>query len=105
VIAVADVEITVHPDIATMAIDATRPELESLGPRIVDAMVTHHEYTDRTGRLTASFTYAMESTGESTGALLVGSTEFYARYVEDGTSRMAARPFLLPAVLDVLGGG
>lgn len=54
-------------------------------------------YYKRTGRLRNSITY---ETSESEHAVYIGSNVEYAPYVELGTSRMAARPFLKPAVTE-----
>ena len=51
----------------------------------------------RTGRLRGSITWRIGSDAESLFAD-VGSNVEYAVYVEMGTSRMAARPFLRPAL-------
>lgn len=53
-----------------------------------------------TGRLRSSITHEMLSGG---GSLIgrVGSNVEYAAYVELGTSRMAARPYLRPALSSV----
>jgi hypothetical protein len=48
-----------------------------------------------TGRLSASYTTTLESAGSKIRALLVAGT-IYAAWLEFGTSRMAARPHLLP---------
>lgn len=50
-----------------------------------------------TGRLRASITHSLES--DSRGLVgVVGTDVHYAPYVEFGTSRMAAQPFLRPAL-------
>lgn len=51
-----------------------------------------------TGRLRASLTTDVERKGETTFVLKVGTNVEYASFVENGTSRMAAQPFLRPAV-------
>lgn len=48
----------------------------------------------RTGRLRNSISWAVD---ENTGDVYIGSNVEYAPYVELGTSKMAARPFLKPA--------
>ena len=48
----------------------------------------------RTGRLRNSITYGVDT---SEPAVYIGSNVEYAPYVELGTSKMAARPFLKPA--------
>lgn len=51
----------------------------------------------RTGRLRGSITYRLG--GDSAGLYAdIGTAVFYAPFVELGTSRMAARPFLAPAL-------
>lgn len=51
----------------------------------------------RTGRLRASITWRLGTDGLSSYAD-VGTAVEYSVYVEMGTSRMAARPFLRPAL-------
>lgn len=51
----------------------------------------------RTGRLRGSITWRLGADGFSP-YVDVGSSVFYAPFVELGTSRMAARPFLRPAL-------
>lgn len=51
-----------------------------------------------TGRLRASLTTDVEREGKTTFVLKVGTNVEYASFVEYGTSRMAAQPFLRPAV-------
>lgn len=51
-----------------------------------------------TGRLRASLTTDVEREGKTTFVLKVGTNVEYASFVENGTSRMAAQPFLRPAV-------
>lgn len=50
-----------------------------------------------TGRLRASITHALESDAQGVLAI-VGTDVHYAPYVEFGTSRMAAQPYLRPAL-------
>jgi HK97 gp10 family phage protein len=64
---------------------------------VADAVATH-PYTDRTGNLTASIG-PMPVTVD--GGVVRGGVEAqmpYARFVEEGTSRMDALPFLGPAL-------
>lgn len=51
----------------------------------------------RTGRLRGSITWRLNEDAESV-YVDVGSAVEYAVYLEKGTSRMAARPFLTPAL-------
>lgn len=55
-----------------------------------------HEYTDRTGRLTRSITSYENDGTWSAGTLsgLVGASQHYASYVEEGTTRMRAYRYL-----------
>lgn len=53
-----------------------------------------------TGRLRSSITTAVGQDGDGVYGL-VGSDVEYAAYVELGTSRRAATPYLVPAVLEV----
>lgn len=52
----------------------------------------------RTGRLRSSITWRL---GEDSLSIYadIGSAVFYAPFLEQGTSRMAARPFLRPALV------
>lgn len=54
-------------------------------------------YYKRTGHLRDLITH---ETSESEHAVYIGTNVEYAPYVELGTSRMAARPFLKPAVTE-----
>lgn len=92
----AEIEITESPELGELALVAVQPEMVVLGEEIVESMRQHHRFTNRTGKLEASFGFELDAAG----VLIVGSTEFYARFLELGTSRMAAQPFLLPALMD-----
>ena len=54
----------------------------------------------RTGRLRNSLTYAVDA---DAGDVYIGTNVEYAPYVELGTSKMRARPFLKPAVENYAG--
>lgn len=54
----------------------------------------------RTGRLRNSITYGVDT---SEPAVYIGSNVEYAPYVELGTSKMRARPYLKPAVENYAG--
>lgn len=56
-----------------------------------------HGPSVRTGRLRGSITWRIGQDGESPYAD-IGTAVFYAPFVELGTSRMQARPFLRPAL-------
>jgi HK97 gp10 family phage protein len=49
-----------------------------------------------TGRLRASITHEVEVSEDITGR--VGTNVVYSKFLEHGTSKMAARPFLFPAL-------
>lgn len=51
-----------------------------------------------TGRLRNSITYQVGETNSKEPCVYVGTNVKYALWVEDGTSRMKARPYLKPAV-------
>lgn len=83
------------------ALDAQAPrvvrdQLVELGDRIVASMVAGHLYRNESGHLTRSLHFTL--TEEDT--LRVGSSAYYARFVEEGTSEKEPRPFLLPALLE-----
>ena len=52
-----------------------------------------------TGRLHNSITHEVDGCGSGIKAI-VGTNVEYAQYVEDGTYRMAARPYIKPSVSD-----
>jgi HK97 gp10 family phage protein len=55
----------------------------------------------RTGKLREEITYKLEVQEDVVeGIVGVGKEAFYARFIEMGTSKMAARPFLRPAVFE-----
>lgn len=59
-----------------------------------------HSYSDDLGN---GFTQAIEGAGESTDhTLYLGTNVEYAPYVEMGTQKMPARPFIRPAVENYL---
>lgn len=71
---------------------------ENLGQRLAQACVlvvddAKVECPVDTGRLQGSITYEVEGTDG-----YVGSNVEYAPYVHEGTSKMAARPFLMNAI-------
>ena len=68
---------------------------EEIGRKVYDT--PESPYYKRTGRLRNSITH---ETSESEHAVYIGTNVEYAPYVELGTSRMAARPFLKPAVTE-----
>lgn len=55
-----------------------------------------------TGRLRSSITWRMEEDSKGLAAI-VGTNVEYATYVELGTSRMSAQPYLVPALRAVVG--
>ena len=61
-----------------------------------------HPPATRTGRLWGSITWILGQDSQGIFAA-VGTNVFYGPFLEGGTSRMAARPFLRPGVEDVVG--
>lgn len=55
-----------------------------------------------TGALRASYQYRVFTAGQNSAYCLVGTNLEYAPFLEFGTSRMAARPHLRPAVEKVI---
>jgi HK97 gp10 family phage protein len=55
----------------------------------------------RTGAMRDAITYTLEVQENAVeGIVGVGKGAFYARFIELGTSKLAARPFLRPAVFE-----
>jgi len=55
----------------------------------------------RTGAMREAITYTLEVQENAVeGIMGVGKKAFYARFIELGTSKLAARPFLRPAVFE-----
>ena len=88
-------DIVASPELDAQVTEVVFPIMMRLGEEVITSMRDHHTYVDRTGQLTASFNYEVDDEGN----LTVGATEFYSRFLEEGTSKMAAQPFLLPALL------
>jgi hypothetical protein len=61
-----------------------------------------HPPATRTGRLWGSITWVLGEDSQGVFAA-VGTNVFYGPFLEGGTSRMAARPFLRPGVEEVVG--
>lgn len=60
---------------------------------------THVEsYSNNKGTKTGSYSGTMD--GKKDSAVYIGTNVEYAPYVENGTSKMAARPFLKPAATE-----
>jgi HK97 gp10 family phage protein len=53
-----------------------------------------------TGRLRSSLTHTEENFGSDSPAVLVGTDVEYAKFVEFGTSKQAAKPYLYPALIE-----
>ncbi len=53
-----------------------------------------------TGRLRSSLTHAEENFGSDTPAVTVGTSVEYAKFVEFGTTRQSAKPYLYPALIE-----
>lgn len=86
-------EITIQsnkPEILNHLPDAIEVALEAIG--LTAEGYAKDECPVDTGRLQNSITHEVEG-----DAVFIGTNVEYAPYVELGTSRMAARPFLAPA--------
>ena len=83
-----------------IALEAIGLQAESYAKIELEKPKEHSDGTVRptvdTGRLVNSITHAVEN--ETTVA--IGTNVEYAAYVEMGTSRMKAQPYLEPAVMD-----
>jgi len=53
-----------------------------------------------TGRLRGSISHKDENFGSDNPAVTVGTSVDYAKHVEFGTSRQAAKPYLYPALIE-----
>lgn len=53
-----------------------------------------------TGRLRSSLTHVSEDSGSDNPSVKVGTNVEYAKFVEFGSSRQAAQPFLYPALIE-----
>lgn len=80
------------------AIDGIETAVARAGEIVADEARDSHPYTDRSYELTESIR-GMDpvSTGDKAVGGVIADTP-YARYVDEGTERMAARPFLAPAL-------
>lgn len=101
------VEVTFETKAVVDAFRALRPALNNelekavraTGRAVAREAKRNHAYTDRTGDLTRSIK-ALPVTGTFTADTLSGgatATTPYAGYVEEGTERMRARPYLSTA--------
>jgi HK97 gp10 family phage protein len=53
-----------------------------------------------TGRLRSGLSHVTEDFGSNNPAITVGTNVEYAKFVEFGTSRQSAKPFLYPALIE-----
>ena len=89
----------------TSNVDAVKGELEKVLPKILESWgVVAEGYAKLncpvdTGRLRNSITHERN---DKEGYVQVGTNVEYAPYVEYGTSRQSAQPYLTPAILDNL---
>ena len=83
--------------------DAFRGELRDVLPKILESWgIVAEGYAKLncpvdTGRLRSSITHERD---DEEGQVQIGTNVEYAPYVEYGTSRMKAQPYLEPAILD-----
>lgn len=80
---------------------AAKRTVERHGERVAGAAKTEHPYTDRAGDLTASIE-GLPATGAALDGAMIGGTAAgagHASYVEEGTPRAKAYPFIEPAAV------
>ena len=78
--------------------------LQAVGFKIEQTAKDNHPYEDRTGNLTRSIYSKVVSEEKQKPVGYVGATMHYARYVEKGTARARAYPYLNPALIAVMKG-
>jgi len=86
-------------DLGEAVNEGTEAAVERHGDRVAGAARADHPYTDRTGDLTASLE-GLPAMGSALDGTLQGGTVAgteYASYVEEGTERSRAYPYLEPA--------
>jgi HK97 gp10 family phage protein len=73
------------------------PAMLHVAEMVADEARSNHPYQDRSGDLTAmTVPGSVTMHGDTVTAQTVGETE-YGGFVDEGTTHMAARPFLKPA--------
>jgi HK97 gp10 family phage protein len=93
---ISDIKITSHADEAIKAKDeAVARALEKMG-LVAERYAKEYAPVD-TGRLRNSITH---EAAPDEGAVYIGTNVEYAPYVELGTSRQTAQPYLRPAATD-----
>lgn len=88
--------VDVGRDLARRAIKVEAAAKQSMG-REAPPSTPGHPPAVRTGRLWGSITWRLGTDSEGVYAD-IGTAVYYAPFLELGTSRMAARPFLRPAL-------
>lgn len=99
----ADFRITINnrEKLEKLLANAIPPALDACGlfaETEAKKLLTEKKAVD-TGNLRNSVTYVVESDG-TRDQMAVGTNVEYAPYVENGTSRMKARPYIRPSIAD-----
>lgn len=92
----ADIKLELHTDEILDALD------EQIEAALTEVGMQAETYAKQlapvdTGRLRNSLTYEVDAPNKS---VTIGSAVEYAPFVENGTSRRIAKPFLRPAIID-----
>jgi HK97 gp10 family phage protein len=90
------------PEILLQAAEVAFRELDDRGRRVVARAA--QLVPVRTGALRSSIGHEVRMTADGP-VLIISATAPYAGFVELGTSRMPARPFIRPALAEVFGPG
>lgn len=88
------VTVSANSGVEEGAIRAVLPAIRRLGEDIVQDMDVH-PWNNRTGFLEASTEATVD---KKSGKLTIGNKARYANYIEFGTSRMRAFPWMAPAL-------
>lgn len=92
----ADVKLEIHTDEVLNALDSQTEAVLTAWGMQAETYAKQLAPVD-TGRLRNSLTYEVQ---QSDKAVIIGSGVEYAPYVEQGTSKQKAQPYLRPAIID-----
>ena len=86
-------------DFHDKVVDAIVAQTEIIQARVANFAKSNHHYTDRTGNLTNSIQPGEIFVKNNVVEAEVAARMTYASYVEGGTSKMRAFPYLHPAIV------